>query len=392
VAASAFTQALLMMNLNTRHLHDLGQRLWLDNITRDLLQDGTLARYIRDLSVTGLTSNPSIFDRALASSSAYDGAIAEWVAKGTVGEELFFALALEDLTQAARLLRPFFDASLGLDGWVSLEVSPLLAHDAARSFQAAAKLHAQAVCPNLFVKIPGTTEGLLAIEESIFQGIPINVTLLFSRHQYLLAANAYLRGLERRQEAGLNLGVASVASLFISRWDVAAQAELQPRVQMESQPQAELQPKFHNRLGVAMAMQTYDAHCDLLSTPRWARLAAAGARPQRLLWASTGMKDPLASDTFYADALVAANTINTLPEATLLAVADHGKAGTPLPADGGNSAGVLADFKREGIDIEALAAKLQADGLQAFTKSWGSLLARLADKSANKNLAHSSGS
>ncbi len=380
------------MNLNTRHLHGLGQRLWLDNITRDLLQDGTLARYIRDLSVTGLTSNPSIFDRALASSSAYDLAIHDWVAKGTVGEELFFALALEDLTHAARLLRPLFDASLGLDGWVSLEISPLLAHDAARSFQAAAKLHDQAACQNLFVKIPGTTEGLLAIEESIFQGIPINVTLLFSRHQYLLAANAYLHGLERRQEAGLDLGVASVASLFVSRWDVAVQAELQPRVQMESQPQAELQPKFHNRLGVAMAMQTYDAHCDLLSTPRWARLAAAGVRPQRLLWASTGMKDPLASDTFYADALVAANTINTLPEATLLAVADHGKAGTPLPADGGNSAGVLADFKREGIDTEALAAKLQVDGLQAFVKSWGSLLARLLDKSTNKNLAHLSGS
>jgi transaldolase len=356
------------MNLNTRHLHDLGQRLWLDNITRDMLQDGTLARYIRDLSITGLTSNPSIFDRAFSGGHAYDESIQKLSAHGVVGEELFFAIALQDLSQAAKLFRPLFNASHGVDGWVSLEVSPLLAHDAVHTVQAAARLHAQAACANLFVKIPGTTEGLVAIEECIFQGVPINVTLLFSRDQYLSAANAYLNALERRLMAGLHLQVAAVASVFVSRWDAAVQTEVQAQL--------------HKRLGVAMAMSAYHAYRDLLLTPRWARLAAAGAHPQRLLWASTGVKDPAVSDTFYVDALVAAHTINTLPEATLLAVADHGKPGARLPADGGHAEVVLEEFRREGVDLDALAAKLQADGVQAFATSWHALLARLAEKAA----------
>ena len=356
------------MNPNTRKLHDLGQRLWLDNISRELLTSGTLARYIADLSVTGLTSNPTIFEHAIASGNSYDGAIQKLAARGLTGEALFFELALDDLTQAADLFRPIFDASEGTDGWVSLEVSPLLANDTAGTIQAAARLHARAARPNVFIKIPGTPEGIPAIEQSIFDGVPINVTLLFSQEHCAAAAQAYLRGIDRRIKAGLDPRVESVASLFVSRWDVMVKEDVQPQL--------------HNRLGLAIAMRTYKAHCDLLTSERWQRLAAAGARPQRLLWASTGTKDPAAPDTLYVEALAAAETIDTIPEKTLLAFADHGKVGATLPADGGYAEAVLDEFKREGVDDEALAARLQREGVEGFAKSWSALMARIQEKSS----------
>ena len=361
------------MNANTRKLHDLGQRLWLDNITRDLLDSGTLARYIADLSVTGLTSNPTIFEHAIGSGASYDAAIQKLAARGLSEEGIFFELALADLTRAADLFRPVFDASDGVDGWVSLEVSPLLAGDTAGTIGAAAHLHARAARPNLFIKIPGTPQGLPAIEQSIFDGVPINVTLLFSREHYLAAAEAYLRGIERRIAAGLSPRVQSVASLFVSRWDAAVKQEISP--------------PFHNRLGIAVAMRCYKAHCDLLAGARWRKLAAAGARPQRLLWASTATKDPAARDTLYVEALAAPQTINTIPEGTLLAFADHGQPGATLPADGGLAEAVLEEFRREGVNDEALAAQLQRDGVLAFAKSWGGLLARIREKSAATTVA-----
>lgn len=363
------------MNQNTRRLHALGQSLWLDNITRQLLQSGTLKRYITDLSVTGLTSNPTIFEKAIGSGADYDDAIRKLAAGGMSVENSFFSLALEDLTQAADLFRPMFDASGGVDGWVSLEVSPLLANDTANTISAAAQLHARAVRPNLFIKIPGTPEGIPAIEQSIFDGIPINVTLLFSREHYVAAAHAYLRGIERRIAAGLDPRVESVASLFISRWDVTVKENISPQ--------------YHNRLGIAIAMRTYKAYRDLLASDRWQKLAAAGARPQRLLWASTGTKDPSAADTLYVEALAAADTIDTIPEKTLLAFADHGKVGAALPVDGGYAEAVLEEFRREGIDDEALAARLQREGVEAFAKSWSELLARIREKSAQAATAHS---
>ena len=356
------------MNANTRKLHNLGQRLWLDNITRDLLDSGTLARYIADLSVTGLTSNPTIFEHAIGGGASYDDAIQKLATRGLSEEGIFFELALQDLTRAADLFRPAFDASGGVDGWVSLEVSPLLAGDAAGTIRAAAQLHARAARPNLFIKIPGTPQGLPAIEQSIWGGVPINVTLLFSREHYLAAAEAYLRGIERRVDAGLSPRVQSVASLFVSRWDAAVKQEISPL--------------FHNRLGIAMAMRCYKAHCDLLASARWRKLEAAGARPQRLLWASTATKDPAARDTLYVEALAALQTINTIPEKTLLAFADHGQPGATLPADGGLADAVLEEFRREGVDDDALAAQLQRDGVLAFAKSWGGLLARIKEKSA----------
>ena len=356
------------MNANTRKLHNLGQRLWLDNITRDLLDSGTLARYIADLSVTGLTSNPTIFEHAIGGGASYDDAIQKLATRGLSEEGIFFELALQDLTRAADLFRPAFDASDGVDGWVSLEVSPLLAGDAAGTIRAAAQLHARAARPNLFIKIPGTPQGLPAIEQSISDGVPINVTLLFSREHYLAAAEAYLRGIERRVVAGLSPRVQSVASLFVSRWDAAVKQEISPL--------------FHNRLGIAMAMRCYKAHCDLLASARWRKLEAAGARPQRLLWASTATKDPAARDTLYVEALAALQTINTIPEKTLLAFADHGQPGATLPADGGLADAVLEEFRREGVDDDALAAQLQRDGVLAFAKSWGGLLARIKEKSA----------
>src|ERR1035437_1632010 len=340
----------------TQSLHQLGQSLWLDNITRTLLRSGTLAHYIRDLSVTGLTSNPTIFEHAISAGDSYDASIRMLHDAGLSEEALFFELALEDLRQAADLFRPAFDASDGVDGWVSLEVSPLLAENAARTIQAAKQLHAKAGKANLFIKIPGTSEGIEAIEEVIFEGVPVNVTLLFSREHVVAAAEAYMRGIERRLAAGLDPNVASVLSLFVSRWDVAVKQEI-------SSP-------FHNRLGIAIAMRTYKAHCKLLASERWQRLAAAGARAQRLLWASTGTKDPEAPDTLYVQALAAPGTINTLPEKTLLAFANHGQVGAPLPTDGGYAEAVIEEFHREGVDDDALAARLQREGVDAFATSW----------------------
>ena len=351
----------------TQQLHDLGQSLWLDNITRALLTSGTLRRYISEFAVTGLTSNPTIFDQAIKSGDFYDEAIRKKTLAGKSGEELFFELALEDLTQAADLFRPIHDATNGLDGWVSLELSPLLADETAGTIKAAARLHARAQRPNLFIKIPGTPAGLSAIEETIFMGVPVNVTLLFSSQQYIAAAEAYMRGIERRIAAGLYLKVASVASIFVSRWDVAVKDTVQG--------------EFSNRLGIAIAMRTYKAYRDLLASPRWQKLADSGARPQRLLWASTGTKDPAAVDTLYAEALAAPDTINTLPEKTLLAFAAHGNVKNVLPVDEGYAEAVIAEFTREGINDEALAADLQREGVNAFAQSWRDLMYRIASKS-----------
>ncbi len=356
------------MNANTKKLHDLGQSLWVDNISREMLGSGTLARYIAEWSVTGLTSNPTIFEHAIGHGSLYDEAIVRLARRGESAEELFFALALEDLTTAADLFRPIFAASDGLDGWVSLELSPLFADDAAKTVHAAAALHEKANRPNLFIKIPGTPAGAEAIEESIFGGVPVNVTLLFSPEQYLAAAQAYLRGIERRMQAGLDPDVRSVASLFVSRWDVAVKEALPPQM--------------HNRLGIAIAMQTYKAYRELLASPRWLQLAHAGARPQRLLWASTGSKDPAAPDTLYVDALAAPDTVNTIPEKTLAAFADHGTIEAVLPADGGHAEALLEELRHAGFDRQALAARLQRDGADAFTASWHALLARINEKSA----------
>ena len=350
-----------------QELHDLGQSLWLDNITREILDNGTLRRYINEFSVTGLTSNPTIFDEAIGNTAAYDQGIRDKAKAGKSGEALFMELALEDLRRAADLFRPVFDATDGVDGWVSMEVSPLLANDTAGSIAAAARIHVQAERPNLYVKIPGTPEGGLAIEESIFNGIPINVTLLFSREQYVAAAEAYLRGIERRIAAGRDPGVASVASLFVSRWDKAV-ADKVP-------------PELRNRLGIAIGGRTYRAYRELLASPRWEKLAAAGARPQRLLWASTGTKDPKASDTLYVEALAAPDTIDTMPEKTLRAFAEHGELKSVMAEDGGDAEAVLAKFAKAGIDTDALALQLQRDGAQAFTKSWKELMTRIADKS-----------
>ena len=350
----------------TRQLHDLGQSLWLDNITRGLLTSGTLARYVGELAVTGLTSNPTIFDHAIASGGFYDDAIREKTLAGLSGEALFFALALEDLTRAADLFRPTHDATGGADGWVSLEVSPLLAGDSAATIEAAAQLHARARRPNLFIKIPGTRAGIPAIEETIFAGVPVNVTLLFSREHYAAAAEAYMRGIERRIAAGRDPAIRSVASIFVSRWDVA----VGDRVPAE----------LRNRLGIAIAMRTYKAYRDLLASPRWRSLAASGALPQRLLWASTGTKDPAAPDVLYVEALAAPDTIDTMPENTLLAFADHGKVNGAMELDGGDAEAVLAQFARIGVDDGALAAELQREGTAAFARSWRDLMDRIASK------------
>lgn len=352
----------------TQLLHELGQSLWLDNITRDLLTSGTLRRYIDELSVTGLTSNPTIFDHALKNSPAYDTAIRRRLGEGTAGEALFFELALEDITRAADLFRPIYDKTNGVDGWVSLEVSPLLAYDTPRTLAAAQALHARAGRPNLFIKIPGTKEGLPAIEEATFAGVPVNVTLLFSPEHYLAAADAYLRGIERRIAGGLMPGVGSVASVFISRWDAAVAGTV---------PAA-----LRNQLGIAIAKRTYKAYRTLLDSSRWQRAYNAGARPQRLLWASTGTKDPKASDVLYIKALAAPFTVNTMPEATLQALADHGELGEILPADGGDSEEVLAQFAQAGIDIETLAGQLQEEGAQSFVNSWNDLMAVITSRSA----------
>jgi transaldolase len=352
----------------TKDLHELGQSLWLDNITRGLLASGTLQLYLQELSITGLTSNPTIFDHAIRNTSFYDEAIHEKAANGKSGETLFFDLALEDLTRAADLFRPIHESSLGIDGWVSLEVSPLLANDAAATVREALRLHALAQRPNLFIKIPGTSAGVTAIEESIFAGVPVNVTLLFSREQYLAASEAYLRGIQRRIGAGRDPRVGSVASVFVSRWDVA----VKDRVPKE----------LSNHLGIAVAQRTYKAYCELLASKRWRSLADAGAQPQRLLWASTGTKDPAAPDTLYLEALAAPNTINTVPEKTLLAFADHGKVRGAMAADGADAEKVMGAFGRAGVEEKSLAVQLQHEGAESFSKSWSDLMEVIAARSA----------
>jgi transaldolase len=350
----------------TEQLHHLGQSLWLDNITRGLLTSGTLERYIRELSITGLTSNPSIFDHAIRNANFYDEAIRAKMQGAPAVEKLFFDLALEDLTKAADLFRPIHDATHGVDGWVSLEVSPLLADQPAKTLEAAKRLFVLADRPNLFIKIPGTPKGLSAIENAIFAGIPVNVTLLFSRDQYLKAAMAYLRGIDRRIKAGLDPAVHSVASIFISRWDKAVAGR---------EPDG-----LRNHLGIAVARQAYAAYRELLLSPQWLKLAAKGASTQRLLWASTGTKDPKASDTLYIGALAAPGTVNTMPEATLQAFADHGRVPSALPVDGGDCENVLDRFARGGIDAVNLAGQLQREGAQAFVASWNDLMLCIQSK------------
>jgi transaldolase len=350
----------------TQQLHALGQSLWLDNITREILDNGTLRGYIENDSVTGLTSNPTIFDEAIGGSSSYDAAIREKAKAGKSGEALFIELALEDLRRASDLFKSIHDKTGGVDGWVSMEVSPLLATDTAGTIAAAKAIHDQADRPNLFVKIPGTPEGVPAIEEAIFAGVPVNVTLLFSREQYLAAADAYLRGIERRLAAGLDPRIESVASVFVSRWDKAVAEKVS----------AELK----NRLGVAIGQRTYKAYRDLLASDRWHRLAKQGAHPQRLLWASTGTKDPNASDTLYIEALAAPDTVDTMPEKTLRAFADHGVLRGAMAIDGGDGEATLARFAQAGVDIAGLAAQLQVDGAAAFVKSWQELMKRISDK------------
>jgi transaldolase len=352
----------------TRKLHDLGQSLWLDNITRGLLRTGVLRRYIGEWSVTGLTSNPTIFDHAIRNSNDYDDAIKRKLAQGQSGEKLFFELALEDLTEAADLFRPVYDQTCGVDGWVSLEVSPLLAHDTKSTIAEAKNLYARAQRPNLLIKIPGTKEGLPAIEEAIFAGIPVNVTLLFSDDQYLAAADAFMRGIERRIDAGLQPDVRSVASIFVSRWDVAVAGKV---------PEA-----LNNQLGIAVARRAYKAYLGLLSSPRWMGAYNAGARPQRLLWASTGTKDPKASDVLYIKALAAAFTVNTMPEGTLRALAEHGVVGATMPADGGDCEEILARFAGANVDVRSLSVKLQDEGAKSFVNSWNDLMAVIKSKCA----------
>jgi transaldolase len=352
----------------TQLLHNLGQSIWLDNITRELLNSGTLKRYIGEFSVTGLTSNPTIFNQAIKNSPAYDADIRKKLTEGKSGEQLFFELAIDDITRAADLFRPVFDKSNKVDGWVSLEVSPLLAYDTKSTLAAAKDLFARANRPNLFIKIPGTKEGLPAIEEAIFAGIPINVTLLFSREDYLAAAEAFLRGIERRLDAGLNPNVDSVASVFISRWDGAVAAKVPDNLK--------------NKLGIAMAQRTYRAARALMGSPRWQRIYNAGAHPQRLLWASTGAKDPSVSDIIYVKALAAPFTVNTMPEATLIALEKHNELGSIMAADGGDCEEILKQFTGAGIDVDTLGVKLQDEGAKSFVKSWNELMGVIESKSS----------
>jgi transaldolase len=353
----------------TQRLHNLGQSLWLDNITRDLLNNGTLERYIAELAITGVTSNPTIFDHAIKNSSSYDRAIRDYASKGKSGEELFFELALEDLTRAADLFRPVHDRTNGLDGWVSLEVSPLLAHNTASTLAEAKQLFARANRPNLLIKIPGTKEGLPAIEEAIFAGIPVNVTLLFSPEQYRAVAEAYMRGIERRIDAGLNPKVGSVASVFVSRWDTAVAGKVPP--------------ELANRLGIAIARRTYQDYVKLLGSSRWQRAFNEGAIPQRLLFASTGTKDPKASDTLYVESLAVPLTVNTMPEATLQGLADHGKVDALPAKDMNDTARTLDDFVKAGVNLSALGAQLQEEGATSFVKSWNDLLNVISSKTAS---------
>ncbi len=351
---------------STSKLHQLGQSLWLDNITREMLDVGTLQNYRDNLNVTGLTSNPTIFDQAIRHTQTYDEAIVQKLKKGQSREALFFELALEDLRRAAALFAPIYEKTAGMDGWVSLEVSPLLAHDADGTVTEAKRLRDLAQCPNMFIKIPGTAAGVQAIEESIFAGVPVNVTLLFSHDQYVAAANAYWRGIARRIKAGLDPQVHSVASLFISRWDKAVVGKVP----------AELA----NRLGIAVAQRVYKTYLERFSLPEWLKLHNGGAAPQRLLWASTGVKDPALPESYYIEALAAPNTINTTPEKTLLAFDQHGEVQGAMREDGGDAEAVLAEFAKAGVDTGELAAQLQTEGAEAFSKSWNDLMAAIADK------------
>jgi transaldolase len=353
--------------LATQKLQNIGQSLWLDNITRALLSSGTLTKYIDELSVTGLTSNPTIFDQAIGKSSDYDDAVRTKVKEGKSGEELFFELAIEDLQHAADLFKPIFDRTDGVDGFVSLEVSPELANDTHGTVKAAKHLHALANRPNLFIKIPGTPEGLPAIEEAIYSGIPVNVTLLFSAAQYKAAADAYLKGIERRLAEGLNPKVASVASVFISRWDVKVKDKVGP--------------ELLNKLGIAVAGEIYDTYLSILSSAQVQRLANWGARPQRLLWASTGVKDPNASDTLYVASLAAPLTVDTMPEPTLKALADHGEITGAMPTKPDESVAMLAKFKAAGVNVDEIASQLQVEGAESFVKSWTELLNVIVQKS-----------
>jgi transaldolase len=357
----------------TQKLHELGQSLWVDNITRDMLDEGTIDRFIDEFSVTGLTSNPTIFDNAISGGEDYDEQISELRERGLGPEQVFFELALTDLRRAAKLFEPIHERTDGVDGWVSLEVSPLLADDAAATIEQVKDLHSRAEC-NIFIKIPGSEAGLEAIEQSIFDGTPINVTLLFSTDQYRAAADAYMRGLERRIDAGLSPDVPSVASLFISRWDKAVMNEVPD--------------ELRDKLGIAVAKRTYRAYRELLDSERFHRLANEGARPQRLLWASTGTKDPEASDVLYVEALAAPFTINTMPDKTLLAFADHGQVREPLPPDGGDADEILAAFNEAGIDTDALAVRLQEEGKETFDKSWHELLDTIASEGEKLVSAH----
>jgi transaldolase len=353
---------------NTQALHDLGQSIWLDSISRDLLDNGTLRRYIDELSVTGLTSNPTIFDEAIGNTAAYDASIRRKAGTGMQDEELFVEVALEDLKRAADLFRPIHDRTQGIDGWVSMEVSPLIADDTQSTIEAAQRIHKQGNRPNLYIKIPGTPAGVPAIEAAIFAGIPVNVTLLFSREQYLKVAEAYMRGIERRVRAGLDPRINSVASVFISRWDRAV-ADKVPE-------------NLRNRLGIAIAQRTYRAHCELIAGKRWKELEAAGARKQRMLWASTGTKDPKSPPGLYVEALAAPETIDTMPEKTLTAFAATGSVKSAMAPDGADAEQVIARFAAAGIDVDALAARLQVEGAESFVKSWRGLMKRIADKSA----------
>ncbi len=358
----------------TARLHELGQSLWLDNITRPMLAEGVLKGYIDELSVTGLTSNPTIFDKAIGAGDAYDEQISEVSGAAEAGEgigansdeKVFFELGIADLRDATTLFADVHERTDGVDGWCSLEVSPLLADDAEATIEQAAALHAKAERSNLLIKIPGTEAGRKAIEETIFAGIPVNVTLLFDDRHYLAAADAYMKGIERRIEAGLDPVVGSVASLFVSRWDVAVS---------ESVPE-----ELVNRLGIAIGGRAFRAYHELLESDRMQRLLNEGARAQRLLWASTGTKDPEASDTLYVEALASPFTVNTMPEPTLVAFSQHGEVGELLPKDGGNSEAVLKEFAAAGIDVSALAARLQEEGKASFVKSWEDLLASIESK------------
>jgi transaldolase len=350
----------------TQKLHDAGQSLWIDDITRDMLDSGTLQKYIEEFSVTGLTSNPTIFDKAVAKSSSYDATIGKLMKAGLAGEELFFELALEDLSRAADMFLPVHKRTATVDGWVSLEVSPLLAYDSKATIAEAKRLYKKAGKPNLFIKIPGTKEGLPAIEEAIFSGVTVNVTLLFSASDYAAAADAYMKGLERRVAAGLSPDVRSVASVFISRWDKAV---------MDKVPDS-----LRDKLGIAVAKQAYKSYREVIASDRWQKLESLGARPQRLLFASTSTKDPKAPDTMYVSGLAAPDTVNTMPDETLLAFADHGSVGRLLDADGGDSEKVLAEYPPAGVDVDALGRQLQVEGAKSFVQSWQDLLKSIDSK------------